>query len=72
MIDENDQMIDIKELEEEESKENTLLSIDEIKDDLPEPEFEEENTEEETDEDIEDFEPEFGDSLEDEEFGGEE
>ena len=33
MINENDEVVDLKQLEEEESKENVLLSIDEIKDD---------------------------------------
>jgi len=65
MINENNEIVDMKELEEEESKENTILSIDEIKDDIPEP-IEEPSNEEE----FEDFEPTFSDDIEDN--GGEE
>ena len=79
MIDENNKELDLRELEEEESKENPLLSVDEIKDEPKEVETKE--IEEETEEDMEDFEPDFDDKLDeefnddefnDEEFGGEE
>ena len=75
MIDENNEIVDLKQIEEEESKETPMLSVDEIKDevkDVPEENIEEEDDFDDEDEDMEDFEPEFDDNLEDEEFGGEE
>ena len=74
MIDENNEIVDLKQIEEEESKETPMLSVDEIKDEVKD--VPEENIEDEEDfddeEEMEDFEPEFDDNLEDEEFGGEE
>ena len=61
MLDENNEVVDIKDLEEEESKEAVILSVDEIKDDIKEPEIEE---------DMEDFEPDFDEDLEDLEYEG--
>ena len=62
----------LKQLEEEESKEGPILSIDEIKDEPKEVEIEE-SFDEEDEDDMEDFEPDFDDDMEDEEFvGGEE
>ena len=63
MIDENDKEIDLKQLEEEDSKETAILSIDEIKDEVNEPE------EVEDDEEMEDFEPSFDEDLDE---GGDE
>lgn len=63
MIDENDKEIDLKQLEEEDSKETAILSIDEIKDEVVEPE------EVEDDEEMEDFEPSFDEDLDE---GGDE
>ena len=40
MLDENNEVVDIKDLEEEDSKEAVILSVDEIKDDIKEPEIE--------------------------------
>lgn len=68
MLDENNEIVDIKQLEEEESKETTLLSIDEIKDDIPEQVEVEESIVD--DESVEDFEPDFEENLEDEEDNG--
>lgn len=72
MIDENNQIIDIKQLEEEESKENAILSIDEIKDEVKDPLPMNEDDEDLEDDDMEDFEPDFDDNIEEEDFGGEE
>ena len=71
MIDENNEEVDLKQLEEEESKESPILSIDEIKDDVKDIPVEEDSFDEE-DEDMEDFEPDFDDDMEDEFVGGEE
>ena len=72
MIDSDNKEIPLKELEEEESKEGVILSVDEIKDDVRE--LPPENNEDDLDddqEDMEDFEPTFDDEIE--EFdGGEE
>ena len=72
MIDSDNKEIPLKELEEEESKEGVILSVDEIKDDVRELPLE--NNEDDLDddqEDMEDFEPTFDDEIE--EFdGGEE
>jgi len=53
----------LKQLEEEDSKETAILSIDEIKDEVNEPE------EVEDDEEMEDFEPSFDEDLDE---GGDE
>ena len=62
MINENNEIVDLKQLEEEESKETTILSIDEIKDEVKDEPFEEE--------DLEDFEPDFEEDLEDADYNG--
>jgi len=77
MIDENNEEVDLRQLEEEESKEGPILSIDEIKDEPKEVNVEElldgeDDDEFEDDEDMEDFEPDFDDEMEDEFVGGEE
>ena len=81
MIDENNEEVDLRQLEEEESKDGPILSIDEIKDDVKDIPIDESFDEEEDDEfddelededDMEDFEPEFDDEMEDEFVGGEE
>ena len=68
MINENNEEVELKDLEEEESKDNVILSIDEIKDEVKESE--------DNSNDIEDFEPDFDDKFEDDEEedydGGEE
>ena len=67
MINENNEEIDLRQLEEDESKENSILSIDEIKDDMPLPPIEEDE------EEFEDFEPTFEGDLDDiDDNGGEE
>ena len=73
MIDSDNKEISLKELEEEESKEGVILSVDEIKDEVRElpPESNEDELDDELEEDMEDFEPTFDDEIE--EFdGGEE
>ena len=73
MIDSDNKEISLKELEEEESKEGVILSVDEIKDEVRElpPENNEDELDDELEEDMEDFEPTFDDEIE--EFdGGEE
>ncbi len=71
MIDENNTEIDLKQLEEEESKETPMLSIDEIRDEVKDEPIE--DSEDDDEHDMEDFEPDFDDNLDDEEFdGGEE
>ena len=73
MIDSDNKEISLKELEEEESKEGVILSVDEIKDEVRElpPESDEDKLDDELKEDMEDFEPTFDDEIE--EFdGGEE
>ena len=73
MIDSDNKEISLKELEEEESKEGVILSVDEIKDEVRElpPESDEDELDDELEEDMEDFEPTFDDEIE--EFdGGEE
>jgi len=64
MINENNEEVDLRQLEEDESKENSILSIDEIKDDLPLPPIEE------NEEEFEDFEPTFEGDLDDVEDNG--
>jgi DNA-directed RNA polymerase subunit beta len=64
MINENNEEVDLRQLEEDESKENSILSIDEIKDDLPLPPIEEDE------EEFEDFEPTFEGDLDDIEDNG--
>jgi DNA-directed RNA polymerase subunit beta len=59
MINENNEEVDLRQLEEDDSKENSILSIDEIKDDMPLPPVEEDN------EEFEDFEPTFEGDLDD-------
>ena len=73
IIDSDNKEISLKELEEEESKEGVILSVDEIKDEVRElpPESDEDELDDELEEDMEDFEPTFDDEIE--EFdGGEE
>ena len=73
MIDSDNKEISLKELEEEESKEGVILSVDEIKDEVRElpPESNEDELDDELEEDMEDLEPTFDDEIE--EFdGGEE
>jgi DNA-directed RNA polymerase subunit beta len=68
MINEKNEIVDLKKLEEEETKENVLLSIDEIKDDVMLEVADEKEDEEdpEDEEETEEFEPNFDIELEEE------